>query len=206
MIIDEMKDVAYIFPGQGAQFVGMGKDIYEYSLAARQIFDKANKSIDIDITRLCFEGPEEELLKTENCQPAILTVSIAALRAFEEAKAKDTPFMPQATAGLSLGEFSALVAAESLTFEDAVKLVRKRGRFMEEASLDTPGKMASVIGLSLDEVKKVSRVSGCEIANLNCPGQVVISGRTEDISLACNEAKACEAKRCVVLDVRGPFH
>lgn len=201
--------LSYIFPGQGAQFVGMGKDLYESFPSAKNIFEKADKRLGFSITELCFNGPQEKLTSTENAQPAILTVSIAALEAFREYiknNAGSLGIEPRFAAGLSLGEYSALVAAQVISFEDAVYLVRKRGEFMEEAAKNNPGKMLSVIGLSTEIVEGICKESGCEIANLNCPGQIVISGKIEHIDKAAELAKAKEAKRVILLDVSGAFH
>ena len=201
-----MVDFALIFPGQGAQYVGMGKDLYQQFPAAKVIFEKANHILGFDIAKLCFEGPKEELTRTDVCQPAILTASIAALRALESVSPLSGQIVPKAVLGLSLGEYTALVAAGSLTFEDAVSLVRKRGQFMEEASRQNPGTMASVIGLSLEETKKVCVETGAEIANLNSPGQIVISGMKEKVEAASNLAKERGARKVIPIDVSGAFH
>lgn len=198
-----MFEIAFIFPGQGAQYVGMGRDLYDNFKVVREIFEEANKVLDFDITQLCFEGPLEQLTRTENCQPAILTVSIAALRAVEVSFAS---FTPKFVAGLSLGEYSALVSAGSLEFEDALRIVKKRGQFMEEVSREYPGKMASIIGLSQDEVGIICKQSGAEIANLNCPGQIVVSGSINSIKEIIDLAEAKGAKKVITLDVSGPFH
>jgi len=214
-----MEKIGYIFPGQGAQYVGMGKDLYEKFEAARAVFDKANSILDIDIKKLCFEGPEEKLNRTDISQPAILTASIAALRSLESEIPDFELLSPHTdagrdlnnsqlniTAGLSLGEYSALVATGSINFENAVKLVRRRGEFMEEASRRKPGGMLSVIGLGKEEVELICKMSGMQIANLNCPGQVVISGMLGGLSTAEELAKLKKAKRAIRLDVSGPFH
>ncbi len=206
LLHNRMVDFALIFPGQGAQYVGMGKDLYQQFPAAKVIFEKANHVLGFDIAKLCFEGPKEELTRTDICQPAILTASIAALRALESVSPLSGQLTPKAMLGLSLGEYTALVAAGSLTFEDAVSLVRKRGQFMEEASRQNPGTMASVIGFSLEETKKVCADTGAEIANLNSPGQIVISGAKEKVEAASNLAKERGARKVIPIDVSGAFH
>ena len=200
-----MVDAGFIFPGQGAQFVGMGKDLYENFPQAREIFDKAGAILKFDLKKLCFEGPQDELSATKNSQSAILTTSIAALRAFE-ASAIYGEFTPRFSMGLSLGEYTALVAALSISFEDALILVRRRGELMEEASRKNPGKMACVMGMDMPAVEELCKGLGCEIANLNCPGQVVVSGKTDNIELFSGLAKDKGAKRVIMLDVSGPFH
>ena len=200
-----MADIAYIFPGQGAQAVGMGKDLYENHAVAREVFDKAGAILKFDLKKLCFEGPQEELSLTRNSQVAILVASIAALRAYESSPLA-AQYTPKFSLGLSLGEYTALVAAGSISFEDAVVLVRKRGEFMDDVSRKTPGKMACIIGMELAAVEGLCKGIGCEIANLNCPGQIVVSGKTTNIELLASLAKEKGAKRVVMLDVSGPFH
>lgn len=195
--------IAYIFPGQGAQYVGMGRDLYDTFKEAREVFDKANEILGFDIKGLCFDGPQEKLSTTTYSQPAILTTSIAALRSMES---RISGISAVAVLGLSLGEYSALVAGGAMEFNDAVNLVSLRGRYMEEASNENPGKMASIIGMDVDGVEKICSEASCEIANLNCPGQVVISGRKDAIDKAAALAKEKGAKRAIVLDVSGPFH
>ncbi len=202
---NRMVEVAYIFPGQGAQFAGMGKDLYDKFPAAKEVFDKANSILKIDIKKLCFEGPQEELSTTANSQPAILTASIAALRVYESSSLA-SQFTPKFSLGLSLGEYTSLVAAGAISFEDALVLVRKRGEFMEEASRKNPGKMACVLGMELKAVEDLCKGIGCEIANLNCPGQIVVSGKTSNVELFAGLAKDKGAKRVFMLDVSGPFH
>jgi [acyl-carrier-protein] S-malonyltransferase len=199
-----MKKIAYIFPGQGSQYIGMGRDLYDKYPAARDIFDRANAALGFDLKMICFEGPKEELSRTDISQPAILTTSIAALRALEEKAG--SAVSPAAAAGLSLGEYSALVAADVLSFDDALKLVYKRGGFMNQEATRHKGTMASILGLSRDGVERICKTTGCQIANLNCPGQIVISGLTEDINKAVESAKAVSGGKAIILDVSGPFH
>jgi len=200
-----MVDCALIFPGQGAQVVGMGRDLYDAYPQAREIFDKANALLKFDLKKLCFEGPQEELSTTSNSQAAILTASVAALKVFESSGLY-AAYAPKFGLGLSLGEYTALVAAGSVSFEDALVIVRKRGFFMEEASRKTPGKMACVLGMELKAVEELCKGIGCEIANLNCPGQVVVSGKSNNVELFAGLAKDKGAKRVLMLDVSGPFH
>jgi len=199
----KMVETAFIFPGQGAQYVGMGKALYEKHDIVKKTYDQANDILKFDLARLCFEGPSEELTKTQNCQVAILVTSIAVLRAHLLERSE---FTPQVALGLSLGEYTALVAAESLAFSDAVKLVRLRGQFMEDVSRSNPGKMASLLGLDLKNTEKICEETGAEIANLNCPGQIVISGALDAVDKAVLRAKEAGAKRAIMLDVSGPFH
>lgn len=196
---------AFLFPGQGSQYVGMGKELYGSSPAAKEVFDKANDVLKFDIKKIIFEGPEEDLKSTINCQPAILIHSIAALRALEENK-KTSEIKPVFTAGLSLGEYSALIAAGVFGFEDGVRLIRKRAEFMEEAAAKNPGKMAAIIGLERDQLKDICSQTGAEIANLNCPGQVVITGEKEKVDVAKEEALKLGARNAVDLQVSGAFH
>ncbi len=197
--------VGYLFAGQGSQYAGMGKDLYAAFPESKAVFDKADKTLRFSLTKLLFEGPQEELTQTANCQPAILTMSIACWEAFKSALGSQFSALGYA-AGLSLGEYSALVAAEALSFEDAVYLVRRRGEFMEEEALNKPGKMLSVIGLDLAAIKEISAETNTEIANINCPGQIVISGGIEEVGRAQNKAKERGAKMAVVLEVSGAFH
>lgn len=201
-----MSKVAFLFPGQGAQSVGMGKDICENYPEAAEIFKRANDSLDMDIQKMCFEGPEDELVKTENTQPAILTTSIAILKVIE----KELEIEAQVTAGLSLGEYTSLVYSGALEFEDAVKLVKKRGKYMQEAVPVGEGTMAAIVGLEREQVEEVVNEASSEGivegANYNCPGQIVISGEVKAIEKACEIAKEKGAKKALILPVSAPFH
>ncbi|NQT47030.1 MAG: ACP S-malonyltransferase [Candidatus Omnitrophica bacterium] len=201
----DSKKAAYIFPGQGAQYVGMGKGLYETFPEAKEVFEKASEIVGFDLKKLCFEGPKEELTRTANSQVAILTTSIAALRSFISEK-KSANLDICASLGLSLGEYTALIAAGAISFEEGLRLVKLRGQFMEEAAIQNPGTMSSIIGLSVDDAEEIAKSTNTEIANLNCPGQVVISGKKEQIEEANRIAKEKGAKRCIMLDVSGAFH
>lgn len=194
--------VGYLFAGQGSQYVGMGKDLWGSFPQAKAIFEKANKVLGFSISDLCFNGPHEELTKTDNCQPAIVTASIAGWQAYLSRNTQVAGYL----AGLSLGEYSALVASGALNFEDAIYLVRRRGQFMEEEAVKYPGKMLSVIGLDLAKVEEICAEVKAEVANINCPGQIVISGSAESITRAQILAKEKGAKLVVVLEVSGAFH
>lgn len=200
-----MGAIALVFPGQGSQRVGMGRDFWAQVPEARQLFEKGSESLGIDLARLCFEGPDELLTLTANAQPAIMAVSMAAFAALQcEGVRHDY------VAGHSLGEYSALVAAGSLAFEDAIRIVRKRGEFMQEAVIPGAGTMAAVLGLDKESVyavcEEAARYGIVEIANLNCPGQVVIAGETAAVDRAIELAKERGAKRAVRLQVSAPFH
>lgn len=200
-----MKQVAFIFPGQGAQYVGMGKELVENFNLAKQIFEEADDTLRFSISGLCLNGPEEALKLTENTQPAVLTTSVAALKVLQAEKG----IAPQFTAGHSLGEYSALVAAEALTFSQAVKVVRLRGKFMQEAVPVGEGAMAAILGMEKEQVENICEaVSSGEVlapANLNSPGQIVISGHTTAVERAIERVKQ-EGKKAVLLPVSAPFH
>lgn len=198
-----MSKTALLFAGQGAQAVGMGKDLAAQFPTAQALFARAEATLGYDLARICFEGPEAELTKTENAQPGIYLVSWVALTLLRE-RVPTLTF--DATAGLSLGEFTALAAAGTLAFEDGLRITRLRGRFMQEACEVTRGGMAAIIGLDEAPTREVCTEAGVELANLNCPGQLVISGEAERIAKACELAKARGAKRAMPLTVAGAYH
>lgn len=201
-----MGKIAFIFPGQGSQIVGMGKTLAEQHPEIKAIFDRADTKLNDSLSKLIFEGPQEKLTLTENAQPALLTTSMAVLEYFRK-----SGIQADYLAGHSLGEYTALVAAGALSFEEGVYLVRKRGEFMEQAVPHGEGTMAAVLGLDrglLNEVTDQVTASGypVQLANLNCPGQIVISGTTKGVELAGIKAKESGAKRVIPLVVSGPFH
>ena len=200
-----MSNLAFVFPGQGAQFVGMGKDFYDKFDIARKLFDEADDALGYSIKNMCFEGSADDLKLTANTQPAILIVSVIAAELL-----KAEGFTPNIAGGHSLGEYSALVAAGSLKFADAVKLVHKRGQFMQEAVPVGEGSMAAIIGLDdeiiIDACKKASELGEVQAVNFNCPGQTVIAGAVKGVDKAVEILKSAGAKRAVVLPVSAPFH
>ena len=198
--------IAYVFPGQGSQYAGMGRDLAEKFPAARQVFEEADNALGFELSELCFNGPAEQLQLTENTQPAILTVSVAALRAMESAGFPKPDFV----AGHSLGEYSALVAAGSLSLSDAVRTARARGRYMQEAVPVGVGAMAAILGADLDVIAATCEEAAeglvCSPANINSPGQVVIAGDAAAVDRAIELLKTRGAKRAVKLNVSAPFH
>ncbi len=200
-----MGKIAFIFPGQGAQYVGMGKELYDHFPEAKKIFDTADDALGFKISELCFYGPENELMKTENTQPAILTMSIAALRVLEKYNVK-----ADYTAGLSLGEYASMVYSKAMNFSDAVKLVKKRGKFMQEAVPEGKGKMAALIGISRENALRLctdfEHYGVLECANFNCPGQIVIGGEADAVLKAVEAAKEYGSKKAILLPVSAPFH
>ncbi len=196
---------AFVFPGQGSQYAGMGREIYSTYPTARAVFDEADDALGFSLSKLCFEGPEEDLKLTENTQPAILTVSVAIFRVLQE-KGKTADFV----AGHSLGEYSALVASGALSLRNAVSLVRRRGRYMQEAVPVGVGAMAALLGVDLTATQalceQASQGQVVAPANLNSPGQIVIAGHREAVERAIELAKAAGAKRAILLPVSAPFH
>ena len=198
-----MSKTALLFAGQGAQTVGMGKDFAEKFPVAQAWFDRGNAALGYDLAAVCFHGPDAELTRTENAQPGIFLVSWVAFQLLRE---RVPALKFDATAGLSLGEFTALTAAGAMSFEDGLRVVCRRGRFMQEACDVTRGGMAAVIGLDEGPTREVCAEAGVVLANLNCPGQLVISGEAERIAKAVELAKAKGAKRALPLQVAGAYH
>ncbi|MDR5658296.1 ACP S-malonyltransferase [Serpentinicella sp. ANB-PHB4] len=200
-----MRNIAFVFPGQGAQYTGMGKEIATNFTEAKDVYDEASEQLGFDMAKLCFEDPDNKLIKTENTQPAILTTSIAILRVLEK-----EGIVGKMAAGLSLGEYSALVSANALAFKDAVKLVKKRGKYMQETVPQGAGAMAAILGQ--DKNRLISCLEECrkhgvvEVANYNSPGQIVISGEVNAVKAAIEITKNAGAKKAVMLPVSAPFH
>lgn len=203
--VPAMNAIAFVFPGQGSQRVGMGRDLWAEVPEARDLFEQGGEALGIDLAHLCFRGPDEQLTLTINAQPAIMTVSMAAFAALQR-----EGITPDYVAGHSLGEYSALVAARSLAFEDAIRIVRKRGQFMQEAVAPGAGGMAAVLGLDTQSVYAACEEAAphgiVEVANLNSPGQVVIAGQVEAVDRVIELVKQRGAKRAIRLQVSAPFH
>ncbi len=198
-----MERIALLFTGQGAQFVGMGKELFEQCEAARRVFERADKVLSLPLTEVCFQGPEATLTQTSWCQPAIFVHSMAAFTALQVLKPK---LQFQAAAGLSLGEFTALTAAGWLSFEEGLRTVHRRGELMQQACEETQGTMASVLGMDAESLRAVCTEAGVDLANLNAPGQIVISGEKTRVEKALVLAKERGAKRVVPLTVAGAYH
>lgn len=201
-----MTKTAFVFPGQGAQAIGMGKDAYDAFDSIKQIFQKADEALGIDLSSIIFEGPEEALKQTANTQPALLTVSVAYLKLLENSGLK-----ADYVAGHSLGEYSALVAAGVMSFEDAVRTVRARGLYMEQAVPSGQGAMAAVLGAEREDLANLcasitAEGTAVELANVNCPGQIVVSGTAMGVQAVVERGKETGAKRVIPLEVSGPFH
>lgn len=198
-----MGKLAFVFPGQGSQSVGMGQSLYNTSAAAKKVFDEADKVLGVEISKICFEGPEEVLKKTINTQPAILTTSIAALEAIKE----EAKIVPDFVAGHSLGEYGALYEAGVLDFETAMKLIQKRAFEMNNAAESTKGAMTAVIGMDKDAILSViEKIDGVSVANYNSPAQIVITGEEQAVAKANEALKEAGAKRVIPLPVSGGFH
>lgn len=198
--------LAFVFPGQGAQHAGMGKELSENFSVAREVFEEANDALGFDIAKMCYEGPEEQLKLTANTQPAILTMSIAALRVLQQ----ETDLQPDFVAGHSLGEYSALVAANAISFSDAVRLVRQRGTYMQQAVPVGCGAMAAILGVEGDILEKIcldaAQGEVVSAANYNSPGQIVIAGNTQAVDRAIKLANEQGARKAMMLPVSAPFH
>ena len=196
-------DAVLLFSGQGAQKVGMGKDLYDQYPAARALIEQADKALGESLSSIMFEGPGEELTRTCNCQPALYVHGLACLAVLKELAPS---LNPVAAAGLSLGEFTAHAAAGTYTFEEGLRLVQKRGAFMEEACNATKGTMAAMIGGTDENVIKLAQECDVDVANFNCPGQIVIAGSTKAVEEAAAAMKEAGAKRAILLHVSAPFH
>jgi len=202
----DISTIAYIFPGQGSQSVGMGAELYKTSAAARATFDEADDILGYGLTHLCFEGPADTLRQTVHAQPALLTSSVATMASIAEARGGGTPPGARFVAGHSVGEYAALVAADALPFAEALRLVSERGRLMHEAGQVREGSMAAILGLDIAAAEQLCQATGAEVANVNCDGQIVISGPKQALVSAIDLARAIGAKKAIPLVVSGAFH
>ena len=204
MTVSSGHKIAYLFPGQGSQAVGMGKELYAASSASRAVFDEVDDALGLKLSSIMFEGPADVLTRTENAQPAIAAVSLATWKALEEVS--ENPRVPDLTAGHSLGEYTSLAVAEVLSISDVVRLVSKRGRFMQGACDQRPGGMAALIGIDEITVEEICRETGAYTSNINAPGQIIISGSHMDLARAIDLAAARGARKAIPLSVAGAFH
>ncbi|MCE5333034.1 MAG: ACP S-malonyltransferase [Desulfobacteraceae bacterium] len=196
-----MKKWVFLFPGQGSQYVGMGREFYDNYSEIKDLFANASDILKMDVAKLCFEGPEEVLVQTENVQPAVTVMNLACLEVLRMHE-----IYPAAAAGHSLGEYSALYAARVMSLEDTLKLVRYRGMFMQEAAVREPGGMAAIMDLQEEKIREICTLSGAEVANINCAEQIIITGPEAEVNSAFEMCEKAGAKKCVMLNVSGPWH